>query len=57
MHFKTWDCQIMATVHINLEFEPMAEKSIVKNYTFFFVATFTSIYFFAYINSMVIQQL
>ena len=40
-----------------LKFESMIEKSIVANYTFFDVITFSQINSFSYINSIVIQYL
>ena len=47
-YIKTQHCQIMATVtYMILKFEPMIEKSILTNYTFFTVISFSNINFFA----------
>ena len=57
-YIKKQHCQIMATiVYRILKFESMIEKPIMANQTFFAAVTFSKINSFAYINSIVIQQL
>ena len=47
----------LAITNMILKFKPMIKKTIMKNYTFFAVFTFSKINSFAYINSIIMQDL
>ena len=57
-YIKTQHHQIMATnTYRILKFEPMIKKVIVTNHTLFDAVTFRNISSFAYIDSIVIENL
>ena len=57
-YIKVQHCQIMKTIAYRiLKLESMIKKLIMKNHTFFAVATFSKTNSFPYINSIVIHQI
>ena len=53
---KTQNYHVMKTmIYRILKFQPMIEKPMVTNYTFFTVITFNNINSFTWVNSIVMQ--